>query len=495
MKEKLTRGVLWLTGAKVMVNLLALCSTFILARILVPEDFGLVALVATMLEVLYAVTELSLAASLIHHANPTEDHFHTAWTMNIIRAAVLGGGFALASPWVAAFYGDERLTAVMCVVGLSVFLSGFNNPKVVTLTRQLVFRQEFIVLVAQKLVGVMVSISVALIYKSYWALVAGMLCTNVAGVVTSYVVVRYRPRPCLRHVKDLLSFSVWLSAGQIVNTLNWKLDHLIIGARMGTRSLGLYTVGDNLASLPTRETIGPIEQTLFPGLRTVADDPARLTSVYLRTQALISAIALPVGVLFALQAEAVVRLVLGEKWMQAVVVVQILASVFALQTMASPVRPLALAKGETRLLFLRDLAGFAMRVPLIAAAAYWGSLLTVLQARALTGVLAVGLNMTVVRTILGLGYLQQLRNTERSLVSVLVMALAFWQLAPAGPGPQSAWWHAVLQLATQSACGLLIYGTVHFLLWQLRGRPAGAENEFSTLVTKIRGRLGNGSGE
>jgi len=94
MKAQLAKGVLWLSAAKAVVTVLALCSTFILARLLTPEDFGLVALALTMLEVLAAVTELSLASSLVHHAKPTEEHFHTAWTMNLIRGGLIGAGLS-----------------------------------------------------------------------------------------------------------------------------------------------------------------------------------------------------------------------------------------------------------------------------------------------------------------------------------------------------------------------------------------------------------------
>lgn len=485
MKAQLARGVLWLSAAKVAVTVLALCSTFILARLLTPEDFGLVALALTMLEVLAAITELSLASSLIHHERPTEDHFHTAWTMNLIRGGLVGAGFALASPWVADLYHDERLIPVMCWMGLSVFINGGANPKVIVLTRQLVFWQEFVVLVTQKLAGVVASIVVALVFRSHWALVVGLLCTQVAGVVSSYVVVPYRPRFSLIHVRDLLSFSVWLSLGQIVNTLNWRLDHLIIGARMGARALGLYTVGDKLAALATRETIGPIEQALFPGLRAVVHEPERLKRGYLRAQAVIAAAAMPVGMLFALQAEVVVRLVLGEKWLDAVIVVQMLAAVFALQTVASPVRPLAMALGATRLLFMRDLAMFAVRVPIIAAAAWYGGLLMVLQARAITGLATIVLNMTVVRQLAGLSLTAQLRSTERSLVSAVVAGAVVWAAqTPSGAG--WSWLHLAGELAAVSTLGVAVYGAMHLVLWSLASRPPGPETELLSLLDKLR---------
>jgi PST family polysaccharide transporter len=488
MKQQLAKGVLWLSAAKLVINILSLSSTFVLARILIPEDFGLVAIAITMMEILAAFTELSLAASLIHHAKPTEQHYHTAWTMNLIRATAIGTLFSLSAPFVASAYGDTRLETVMYWIGLSVFLSGLRNPKIVTLTRQMIFKQEFTVAVTERLVGVTVSITLAIVFRNYWALIAGMLATQTSGVITSYLVVRYRPRVSLLHARELLSFSVWLSLGQIINTLNWRLDHLLIGGRLGSRALGLYTVGDKLASLPTREAFGPIEQALFPGLRMVADDPERLKAVYRRTQALITALALPLGILFALQAALLVRMVLGEKWHGAELVVQYLASVMALQTMASPVQPLALAKGETRLLFYRDLLVFLLRVPILVTAAFFGGLALILQARTLTGVLSIGINMLMVRKILKITVLCQLRNNERSLFSAGIMAVCFLWIVPEQIW-RSSYLDGIAQVIWASTFGLLVYGLTHTLAWWLQGKPLGAETEFFLLVKKIQNRL------
>lgn len=489
MKDKLTRGLLWLSGAKLLVNLLSLASTFVLARLLTPADFGVVALATTMQAILAAVTELSLSQALIHHRDPQERHFHTAWTLNALRALLVAGLFAASAPLAVRFFDEPRLDGVMLGLALSILLSGLNNPKTVQLTRELQFWQEFVLTVAQKLAGFVVGVALALVYKSYWALIGGMLVAQATGVVVSYAIRPFMPRPSLSGARELWSFSVWLTLGQIVNTLNWKLDHLLIGRLLSTSALGVYTVGDKLAGMPTQETTGPIQQALFPGLRTVADAPERLRRAYQRAQALISFVALPAGFACAALSPLLVQLVLGDKWADAVPVVQVLACVFALQTMSSPVQPLAMAKGATRLLFRRDLQGFAIRVPLILVGVWLGGFMGIVYARMCSGLISIAINMHLVRALIGVGMRDQLLNTRRSLISVGVMYALLQGLVWACPeamGPLVR----VATLVGLLVAGLAAYLLVHFGLWELEHQPApGPEAEVMAALRKMAGRV------
>ena len=115
-------------------------------------------------------------------------------------------------------------------------------------------------------------------------------------------------------MREFFSFSAWLTAGQIVNTLNWRFDYLLIGKMLGGTALGYYSVGSNLAMMPTREATAPLTQTIYPGFSSIRDDPARLAAAYQRVQALVAAIALPAGIGVAVIADPLVRLTLGEKW-------------------------------------------------------------------------------------------------------------------------------------------------------------------------------------
>jgi len=358
----------------------------------------------------------------------------------------------------------------------------------VLMTRDLIFWQEFALTVSQKLVGFIVGVTIALIYKSYWALVGGMIASQLVGVVISYIIIPFKPKFAFSHAKELWSFSVWLTLGQIVNTLNWKLDQLLIASYLGVKQLGYYSVGDNLAAMPTRETIGPLQTTLFPGFKQIVHDNERLKQAYKSAQSLITAIALPIGVGCALIAHSLVLLAMGAKWLPVVQVIQVLSCVFALQTLSSPVQPLAMAKGETKLLFKRDMFSFAIRVPIIIAGLFLGGLVGIIYARSITGVIAIFINMHLVRRLIGTKIIEQIADNARSLVSIVVMAVGVLYLEHL-IGRDGGHLELLLKIGAFIISGALLYLLSHFLLWTIAGKPIGPENEVVRMVSKLTAKV------
>lgn len=488
MRDKLAKGVAWLGAAKVIINLLALFSTLILARLLTPEDFGLFSLALTLFTIISSLTDLSMANALIHHKNPTDEHFNTAWTLNFTRSAIVALLFCIAAPITASIYHEPKLTSVMVLLAVSILLAGLNNPKIVLMTRDLIFWQEFALTVSQKLVGFIVGVTIALIYKSYWALVGGMVTSQFVGVVISYIIIPFKPKLSFAHSKELWSFSAWLSLGQIFNTLNWKMDHLLIGSYLGVKPLGYYSVGDNLAAMPTRETIGPLQTTLFPGFRQIVHDNERLKLAYKSAQSLITAIALPIGVGCALIAHSLVLLAMGVKWMPVVQVIQVLSCVFALQTLSSPVQPLAMAKGETKLLFKRDMFSFTIRVPIIVTGLFLGGLVGIIYARSITGVIAIIINMHLVKRLIGTKVFEQIADNARSLLSIVVMTVGVLYLQYL-IGCDGSSLGLLLKIGAFIFLGALLYLISHFILWKTAGKPIGPETEVLRIVSKLTAKI------
>lgn len=498
MKEKIAKGVAWLGAAKVIVNLIAFCSTLLQARLLTPEDFGLVALATTMLAIISAVTEISMSSALIHHHKPTDEHFHTAWTLNICRSLIVGILFSISAPFAAQAFNEPRLILIMFALSFSTIMMGFLNPKLALLTRNLVFKQDFIRAVLEKLSGFAIGITIAFIYESYWALIIGSMASQLVGVIASYVILPYRPKFAVIHARELYSFSIWLTLSNIVNTLNWKFDHLLIGGFLGSSRLGHYTMGDNLAGMATREVIGPLEATLFPGFARIARDTDRLKAAYRSVQSLLSSVALPVGVGVALVAQPLVLLGMGEKWLPAIDIIQVLSCVFAFQTLASPVHPLAKAKGQTKLLFHRDLLSFFIRVPIIVIGMIVAGMPGIIYGRAVTATIGLIINMHLVRRLIGTKIREQALTSVRSVVSVIVMVLGVtlfklsfdnWGIALGYEAHDTLF--LIAKIGSIGLVGASLYISGHFVLWMLSKKPQGPETEviqaFRKVSLKLRG--------
>jgi O-antigen/teichoic acid export membrane protein len=289
-------------------------------------------------------------------------------------------------------------------------------------------------------------------------------------------------------MREFFSFSAWLTAGQIVSTLNWRFDYLLVGKMLGGVQLGFYSVGSNLAMMPTREATAPLTQTIYPAFAGIHNDPARLAAAYQRVQALVAAIALPAGIGVAVTAEPLVRLALGDKWTPVIFIIQSLASVFALQTLGSLVQPLGMAKGETRVLFVRDTQMFCLRVPIMIAGLMLYGLPGVILGRVFTGLFSTVVNMMLVRRFTGVTVLKQLSVNLRALASVAVMAAGV-SLASSHLAPTDDKVVLVTHLAILILLGGLLYCGSTLLLWTLMKRPAGPETEVQTILGKVLPKL------
>lgn len=489
-RAKVAKGATWLAAARFAVNALGLLSSLILARVLVPEDFGLVALAMSFLAITNSLTDLSLSNALISHPAPVSAHYDTAWSLGLCRGLLVAAAFAALGWIVAPLFGDPRLVDVMFALSLTIILSGLTNPRAIMLTKDLIFWQQFMLQVSQKIVGFVVSVAIALTYHSYWALVLGALAGQFAGTILSYSVLPYRPRLRFSGFSELFTFSSWMSLSAMLNTFNWRLDHFLIGGYIGQADLGYYTMGDTIASLPTRETAAPLVSTMFPALSRLAHSPERLAYAYIRAQSLITAVTLPAGVGMALISEPLVHLVLGPKWAPSILVVQALGAVFAFQAMAILAPPVAMATNQTRLLFIRALQGFLIRVPLVLFGLWYAGFAGIIYSRCVSGLIGIGQNMQIVKAVCGLPYRAQIAASIRSVLSTIAMGAAILALA----NPHIKQGEGALELISCIASMVLIgvssYAFTHFMLWLAQSRPQGPETEIlsalSTLVPYMR---------
>jgi O-antigen/teichoic acid export membrane protein len=481
--KRLTAGAVWTAGGRVVSNLLGLVSTLTVARLLTPADFGLVAIATVIFAIVQAVTELSLSSALIQHKDPQQGHYDTAFTLSICRSLAIAAVLAVAAFPLAAAYHEGRLVGICLMLGVTAFVSGLINPKLVVYRRRLSFHQEIYTDLINKFVGLVVAIAIAVTFHSYWALILGSLASQLALVAMSYVLIPYAPRFSVTHWRNLFSFSSWLALSSGLNALNYRADQLALGAMLGNGQLGQYTVGDNLASLPVRESTAPISNVLFPAFSRLQDDPARLREAFLRSQRMLVALALPIGVGFALVAGPFVSLVLGTQWTSAALVAQVLGAIFAVHAFSMPVTPLALGLGRTRLLFVRDIIFIAVRYPLIFLGLFFGGLLGLLLARCVSGTIGIAMDLYLARRLAGVGMWKQIASNGRPVAATIAMAAVVSVVgALSGGCPE------IMRLALMIPAGGISYFGATLALWGASGKPAGPELTALAMLQLMRRR-------
>lgn len=492
---KLAQGTLWLTTAGLLVNALQLFSTIIAAWYLSPADFGLVAIAIALMAIVDAVSNLQLGESLIRLEDLGERDIDCIWTLGAMRGLVVAILLCSMAWPVASFYDDDRLISVMQALSIGPLVAGLQNPRRYVQQRKLIFRQEFIIVIFQKVTSFVATVSVAFLYQSYWALIVGNIVFSLAGAVMSFLVLQYRPRFGLAGVREVFGFSAWLTLGNIVNTLNWRFEFLLIGKILGTTSLGLYQMGSNFAQLPTREIMSPLKKVIYPGLTRVVNDPAskknpgRVRTAYQRAQAAATLIALPIGVGFAIVADPFVRIVLPDRWYPAIFILQYLSAVFAFQTLGSLVQPLGWAKNRTRWLFIRDCWMLGIRLPIIVIGMALGGLPGVVVARIVSGVIGAGFNMFLVRRLIDLPIVNQLKANWRAIASIAVTAVAMLTVERMFATASAASGDLLAQLFLQVLVAIVLYPVLTWILWRFSGRVDGPEVEICRLLAHFAATL------
>lgn len=463
-----------------------LVSTVILARLLLPADFGVVAMAMSVIALIELATAFSFEIALIQKAEPQRVHYDTAWTLNVLLA--VGGALvtaALAHP-AAAFYGEPRLVPVMWAIGAAWLVSGFENVGIVNFRREMDFAREFRFLAFKRLTAFAVTLAAALTLRSYWALVIGMSAGRVVGVLLSYAMHPFRPRFSLVASRELFGFSGWLLANNVAHAVTGRIPQFFVGRLLGAPALGAYTIGAEIAQLAYTEIVAPISRALIPGYSRLAGDLDALRRICIDSGAGVLVIVLPASLGIALVADPLVRVVLGPKWGEAVPVIQWLAFAGIVHGILSNHAAAYVALGRPHLstinLFMRliCLASALLVIVFIDRV----SLVSLVAAELAAGIATLFVSYPLLFVSLRISVKQYLAALWRPLAASGVMALAVATVLEA-VGRGDGFLGALAQLAAGVASGLASYALALWMLWRLSGRPRSVEAELARFAVSI----------
>lgn len=486
---RVARGAGWIVAGRGVMGLLGFLNTVIVARLLLPEDFGVVAIGLGAMQILTNVSDIGVSQAVIKFRDAGRDDLDTLFTLSMIRGLIIAAALiGLAQP-AAAFYGEDRVFWVFCGAALYPLFTGLINPKFFEFERDLDYSKEFIATVIFKLAGVIVSIAVAVVYRSYWAMILGLAANGFVQMLLSYIMRPYRPSLTLISFKKVFGFSGWLAGVGIMSALSNKLDPLIIARAMGATGAGHYFMGMQLAELPTRELAFPASRAIYPGLSELQGDPLRARDAYLKGVEALAAFAMPAAIGFALIARDLIPFLLGDSWADAVPVVEIITPVMGAQMPFLATQFYAMALGATRLVFFRELAFFLVRTPVFIAATLAYGLKGAAAAVAACGVLFIALNLTLYARVAGDALWRPLWRVRRSLAASAAMAAVILALRASGVIEPIA---PLLRVTVEIALGAGVYLAAIAMLWRLEGQPEGVERALLSMAGPALRRLSSG---
>lgn len=319
-------------AAKFVINLL---SAIVLARLLMPEDFGLVAMVTTVTGFLRVFKDAGLSTATIQKAEITHAQVSNLFWINVGVSAGLSLLVAATAPLIAWFFREPRLVAVTLALASAFAISGAVVQHQALLNRQLRFRAIAVIDIVSALVGLLVGIVMAWLKFKYWALVGMQLSTSLAELGLTIWVSGWRPqRPTRRSgTKSMLRFGASLTVASVIRRIATSCDTLMIGRWHGVDAVGLYSRAAVLFLRPVDQLIVPLESVVTPVLSRLQGDPERYRRTFLQVYGAVAFFSFPFAALFLALSRPLVLVVLGPKWEAAV-------PVFAWFTVAALYLPL-----------------------------------------------------------------------------------------------------------------------------------------------------------
>lgn len=474
---------------------LGFASTLILARLLVPADFGLVAMGTSLLVMLEYFAGFGMDLALIRHPAPERRHYDTAWTLNAALSALIAVLMMLAAYPLAIFYRQPQLTLIVLALSAAALAQGLENIGTVQFRKELNFPREFRFQITRKIVAFSITVPVALLFRTYWALVAGLVAGRFAALLLSYLWHPYRPRFSMEARSELLGFSKWLALSNAFHVMRERVSDLVIGRLAGPGPLGLYSLGYEVANLPTSELVLPINRATIPGYSLLTGDVARLRAGFLNVIGMIALLVIPAGLGIAATALPATQVLLGKAWLGAVPLIEILAFYGIVTALQANCFPIYIATGRPDL--QTRLNGFYLIVLI-------PSMILLTKAYGLPGAaissvatasLMLPINFTLVlRSVQG-SWKQVAAIVWRPLAAATIMAVSVRSWLGVTDGEVPTW----VQLRTLIAAillGTIIYAALLLLLWWLSGRPGGAERfvaeRLRGVLRSIRGGLAGG---
>lgn len=312
--NRFIRGAAWMLVAKLLERGLGLVSTLILARLLLPADFGLVSMAAPVIALVELLGAFGLDYALIRSRESSRAILDTAWSMKVCIGLVLGSVLVLVASPAAAYMREPRLESIVRWLALGVTIQSFENIGMVALRKNLQVGQDVALLLIKKLASLALAATAAVLLANYWALVIGTVGSRMFGVLVSYRLTEFRPRLSFAAWKELFSFSAWLFLNNVVSFVHHRASEIIIGRNLGSSQLAFYSVSMDLASTATGEAMSSISRVAFPAFSKISDQRERLAHGLQLVLAGLASFSLPIGTVIAILADPLITLLFGAKW-------------------------------------------------------------------------------------------------------------------------------------------------------------------------------------
>lgn len=457
LKKKTVNGLLWNLAEKFSCQLVTFVVGVILARLLSPADYGLIAMTSIFVGISQVLVDSGFSSALIQKIDRTDLDYSTAFVVNIFLSGVICALLCIFSPFISDFYEEPVLKWIICFCGFKIFLSSFVTVQATRLSANLEFRTKSRIAIINSLISAVVAICMA--YSGYgaWSLVVPEAFTIVSSAVMYWHFQHWFPG--IRFSKGsfgkLFAFGSRLLVSSLLEIIYNNLYTIVIGKKFKTSQLGLYSKAQSFAYLPIGVLYGVISNVTYPTLSTLQNNKERLTDAYRKMIRLAAFIVFPLMVGIAILAKPLVVVLLTEKWKDATIYLQILCFSF----MWYPIHILNLnllkVLGRSDLVLRLEMVKKVLGVFILIVSIPFG-LLWMCVGQILYSVISLFINTYYTGQFINIGFFKQLVDFVPSLIYSFAMGVAIVIL-------MMHIHSLLLQLLLGIVCGILVYWLLSYL--------------------------------
>lgn len=480
--EQVLVGTLWIGGWRWMARVIGFVSIIIIARLLLPEDFGIVASALLVVTFFDIMIELGTDNYLIRLESPSRRDYDTAWTLRLLVVSMAALVMFLGAGVFAKLFGDDRLVPVLQILSVASLLRGFTNIGLTMYRRELQFFYIAVYGIGQRFSGFVTTVALAFLWQNYWAVIVGECVVSIAGVALSYLLHTYRPRFCLIEVKKQWEFCKWIVVRNIAVFLNGRADQFAVARYFGMDLVGFYAMAVRFAEFPTRHLMAPMFMPVYSGLSKKMDDNTEFSRSVVQVIGATCVVLLPAVTMIGMLKEEFVLAVLGDKWTATIpLIVPVVTALGSIVLAEASVNVLTLM-GRVRLLAVLQW-GSAIGVALgMVLAAQWHDLAVVAWSRAILAAIFVLICYGILWRDLSQPMMSLVGGFGRPAMASAIMALVLFSIRGLLLGP---WW----TLVVGGMAAVITYLVVLYAIWRLSGSPNAGE---AMLAGRLKTLAGHG---
>lgn len=470
------RGAIWTVGTRWMIKGIGFLNTIIMARLLMPEDYGIVAMGMLIVGMTQTFLDFGATTALLRKEKVSQDEIDSAWTLRLIQGCVAAAILLVIPPFAVAYFEEPRLQNILWAFAASVLLASASSIGPTLALREFNFALNFKIDVASKLASVLATLIAGYLIGDYRALVIGIVAGYLTPLILGYALHPYRPRWQTSKIGEIWLVTKWLLLANIGNFILRKGDELAAGRLGTTHEYGLYNVGSDLGQLPVAEVGPAMMRAILPVLSSIEADVERTNSAVIKITATVNSVVWPLGLGFAAIGAQATELILGAKWLAAVPYVQVFAIVAVLQTITSPAKSLLIVRGHTR---IQSQAVWAEFLTFVIASVFlvpYFSLIGLAFARLIASATSSIIILLVAQSNCALSLTKMGLQISRPMIGSILMMLLVSRLTKTAPD-------LIWQLAIGTASGALFFIIWSLISWYFMNKPEGLE---STIIDKIR---------